>query len=531
MMARCVFAAVMVFLIGVGTACGQDKDADRMEKIEKQIESLTRELESMKSQGTIDKRIDELRERLLFDEAQMRKSGSNIGYKDGFYVRTDDEKFEIKLGGRVMADWWMYEGGIVEPVATAYTWPAVQPHVPGAGEMTDTFFIRRAYLDVSGHMWGKAHPFKIQMDFAAPTTELKEAYMGLEYVPWMKFRMGMFKPPIGREHLQSSRFITLVERSLINDLLCQEYDSGVMVHGDLFDGMLNYATGVFNGTYTTSWQRNVNDNNDAKDWVYRLVAKPFKDSKNQWLEGFEIGHDLMIGEQPAGGGIRGRTAGDIDYYPSNVAFPGAAVTGVGTQMRQWNPSSASWWGPTAGAQVHGERRIVGVDAAWYVGPFALVGEYMNAREHRDDLPIAGATSRYVSPRAFSLAPIEHSGWYVTASYVLTGEKKTDKGVTPNKDFEPMKGGWGAWEIAMRIEGIEHQSMDPILVYNYRNDFGARRTEPIYHLQDNAFTLGVNWYLNRNVAVKWNWVHDSFDEKLMAEDCDTDTFMTRFQIWW
>lgn len=530
-MEKRIWAAFLGAVMLAGATLGQD--VGQMDKLQKQIDELSKQMEQMR-QRNLDKEIDALRNRLLFDEAQDKERSANIGYKDGFYLKTDDDMFQIKLGGRVMADWWMYEGGVVEPVATAYTWPAADPRVAGAGTMNDTFFIRRAYLDVSGHVFGKANTFTLQMDFAGGSTnELKLAYLGLDYVPWMKFRIGQFKAPIGREHLQSSRFITLVERAMISDQLVDQYDAGVMVHGDLFDGKFNYATGIFNGTYAAGgWQRNVTDNNDAKDWIYRMVLKPFKDSGNEWLEGFEIGHNLQIGEQPAGAGIRGRTAGQIDYYPSNRAFPAAGATDVGTLMRQWDRAGGKWVGPQASAQVHGSRRIVGVDGAWYVGPFGLVGEYINAQEDRIDLPIAGAASRYVSPRSFNLAPIEHGGWYVTASYILTGEKKTEKNVIPNKNFDPVKGGMGAWEIAMRMEGIEHQSNDPILVNQFRSYDGRRvYSDPVWHLQDNAFTLGVNWYLNPNTAIKWNWVHDWFGNKLMAQDSETDTLMTRFQIWW
>jgi phosphate-selective porin OprO/OprP len=80
---------------------------------------------------------------------------------------------------------------------------------------------------------------------------------------------------------------------------------------------------------------------------------------------------------------------------------------------------------------------------------------------------------------------------VAASFLLTGESKSFKGVTPLRDFDPAQGGWGAWELAARVEGL---TVDPRVDALGRADpaKSARRAQ--------AWGVGINWYLNKNLRL-------------------------------
>jgi phosphate-selective porin OprO/OprP len=124
-------------------------------------------------------------------------------------------------------------------------------------------------------------------------------------------------------------------------------------------------------------------------------------------------------------------------------------------------------------------------------------------------------SEYV--RAFVTRPnanrVDFSSLYVQGSYFLTGEHRTYENATavfgrvsPKHNFEGIGQGWGAWEIAARYSRLNLDDQ-PI--------FGGK-------LQD--VTLGLNWYLNPNTRVMWNYVH--------ADRIDTggaNIFQTRFQV--
>ena len=143
---------------------------------------------------------------------------------------------------------------------------------------------------------------------------------------------------------------------------------------------------------------------------------------------------------------------------------------------------------------------MGLEAAWVNGPLSLQGEYLAAV---CDTPSAGHP--YLP------------GLYVQTSYLLTGEsrpydRKTGvfKGIQPRRDFGE-NGSWGAWEITGR--------------YSYLDLDQGQLSVTARRLND--ITLGLNWYLNPNVRVMWNYVHSWANAP--GIDSAADILMVRFQI--
>ena len=104
------------------------------------------------------------------------------------------------------------------------------------------------------------------------------------------------------------------------------------------------------------------------------------------------------------------------------------------------------------------------------------------------------------------------GAYVQASYFLTGEHRPYK--TSNGTFDKVKplknygkeGGPGAWELAARYS------------YLNLNDAGVDGGR----LRD--LTLGLNWYLNPNLRIMWNYIFAD-----PSDGGDVDVFQMRFQL--
>jgi phosphate-selective porin OprO/OprP len=144
----------------------------------------------------------------------------------------------------------------------------------------------------------------------------------------------------------------------------------------------------------------------------------------------------------------------------------------------------------------------GVETAAVFGPFSIQGEYIGAS-------LDGASQEPT-----------YCGFYVQASFFLTGEHrryKTSSGafdrVKPLKNFRE-DGGLGAWEIAVRYSHLNLNDSDEGVT-------GGRLK--------NA-TIGLNWYLNPNIRIMWNYIHVCGDipgESL--HDAEADIFMMRFQV--
>jgi phosphate-selective porin OprO/OprP len=142
--------------------------------------------------------------------------------------------------------------------------------------------------------------------------------------------------------------------------------------------------------------------------------------------------------------------------------------------------------------------LVGGEVALVKGPLSLQGEIMAAEVNRT----GGDATFY--------------GYYAQASYFLTGEHRKYKKssgafdrIKPKKNFGK-KGGPGAWEVAARYSYVD------------LTDAGIDGGE----LKD--ITVGLNWYLNPNARVMWNYVQAKLDGP-GAADGDADLFVMRLQI--
>jgi phosphate-selective porin OprO and OprP len=105
--------------------------------------------------------------------------------------------------------------------------------------------------------------------------------------------------------------------------------------------------------------------------------------------------------------------------------------------------------------------------------------------------------------------LNFDGYYVQASYVLTGESRkyipttgAYSGVRPNRPVG--SGGWGAWEVAVRWAHVDLNSHDTPGVAQTTSGgvFGGRA---------NGLAFGVNWYVNNNIRFMLNYIHDDVDK--------------------
>ena len=97
------------------------------------------------------------------------------------------------------------------------------------------------------------------------------------------------------------------------------------------------------------------------------------------------------------------------------------------------------------------------------------------------------------------------GWYVSATYFLTGEEKRlpDRSCLPHP-FAPIVGKWGpgAWELGVRYADLTFRSDDPVNFFDgnlARIPGGGRTAEN----EAEALTLGVSWYPNQQTRVMFN----------------------------
>ncbi|MCH8478759.1 MAG: OprO/OprP family phosphate-selective porin, partial [Wenzhouxiangella sp.] len=139
------------------------------------------------------------------------------------------------------------------------------------------------------------------------------------------------------------------------------------------------------------------------------------------------------------------------------------------------------------------RRInqLGLEAAWQHGPFSAQGEYLQARVQRSS----------------AQPDLAFDGWYVSASWLLTGESRgyrsgVFRGINP-------QGSRGAWELVGRFSTV-------------KLDDG-----PVAGGKQDNWSIGVNWYANARIRLMAN--HIQVKSRRAGVSDDSGILLARVQV--
>ncbi len=390
--------------------------------------------------------LQRLRELEQEDAAKKKKETPVlVAGKDGFLFRSPDTTFQFRLRGYIQEDGRFFLADEERPA-------------------TDAFLLRRVRPIFEGTVW-KYVDFRFMPDFAGGTAILFDGYADLRLRPEFVLRAGKYKPPVGLERLQSATDILFVERGLPTNLVPNR-DIGLELTGDIKQGVLSYAAGVFNGTVDLG-NTDVDNGND-KDVAARIFVQPFKAAgPRSSLSGLGFGI----------AGSRGIQQGSLTtpFLPS-YRSPGqqtvfayrADATAAGTVF------------------ANGFHNRLSPQGYFYVGPLGVLTEY--------------TVSSQLVRRADTATRLNHRAWQVASSWVLTGEKPSFKGVAPKQAFDPRERGWGALEIGARYgQLLIDRDAFPV----FANPESSVR-------EADAWGVALNWYLARGIRMQVNYEQTSFD---------------------
>ena len=347
-------------------------------------------------------------------------------------------------------------------------------HVQG----NDSILLRRARPIITGTVYhdfdfnftpefGNATPGATS---AASTPSIYDAYVNYHYSPEFQLEAGRFKPPVGLEYLQSDTYTSFNERSLASDLIPGR-DLGFELHGDIAGGLVSYAAGIFNGVGDN--QRNTTDIGFQNDREFdgRLFVQPFKATSIAALQNFGVG----------AGGSWGSSSITNTLGLPNTTGGGSTSYGYSTDGQQQFFAYSS---TTVAAHTHWRFSPQGY---YYYGPFGLLGEYVISDQGVEN----SATLK--------TADLRNTAWEISGGWVLTGEDASYNGVTPRHSFDPRNGGWGALQVVARYAEL---NIDSAAFPNFASAATSASAAQ-------AWSLGLNWYLNRNIRVNASYSHTTF----------------------
>ena len=393
----------------------------------------------------------------------------------GFGFTSADKAFDLKVGGRIGYDvgWFSQDSELEDYV----------------GDEQDGTGFRYARLRLSGKLWEYV-TFQAEYDFAgengADSPKFRDVFIQLNGIPYgggrtADLRVGHFREPFSLEDLTGIPNRTFLERSLMHSFVPNR-NAGVQISDALFGETgkerLSYQLGVFKETDDLP-SANDSDEDQGYQITGRVTGLPWYREDGRKLIHLAAAYSHR---NPDGAPIAwpGRTETRLSAlrYTDINKFPGYRL----------NDALAD------------DIDLLGLEAALVYGPLSVQAEYTKAMV---DTTLGGDA--------------DFDGGYVQASYFLTGEHRPyrhENGIfdriTPNKNFGwKSVDGWGAWELAARYSFVDLED------------------GPIRGGEQQAYTLGLSWYLNPNLRITTNYILNNVETD--RYDGDFSALQTRFQL--
>ncbi len=264
----------------------------------------------------------------LIDE-RLAARKQPAGFKDGFFVQTEDAKTKLKIGGFTQFDgrFFVAENN--------------DPH-------TDTFGFRSIRPDLQGTLF-EHFDFRLLPDFANARVVIQDAYADIHYGDAVKLRFGKFKVPFGLERLQGETNTLFVERGLPTQL-APNRDLGVQIFGDV--GKVSYQVGAFNGV--ADGGSSDGDVSDDKEVAARVFVKP--------IAPLGVGAAVTYGHKA---GTLAQT--DVPTFKTQGQTTFFAYK-TGTTLMDTVVADGVHWRATG-------------QASYYQGPVGVLAEYIRSAHH------------------------------------------------------------------------------------------------------------------------------------------------------
>jgi phosphate-selective porin len=407
-------------------------ESERLQKLERAVDLLEKrnaelqaEVSSLKTKQAAYPPEGKMKTKVTYDGKTYVEKAVVEEEKVPVFVVPRGSEIKLVLGGFIQTN---FEDGDVSAFEGRF----------GLTALKDRFRLRRARINMTGD-FAENFDFKIEGDFeqsdgTSPSSRTDfsgtDIFLNWHQFPAAQIKAGQYKAPFGLEQLTPDTALYTIERTLPTGAITPERQIGVELWGKPFTSiwpdqkdLLTYYAGIFNGN-----GRNIN-NNDNNNFMYvgRLELMPFKGEIFGQASSLKLGGDVLNSRDDKGTNISQTLNLLVNADGSLSAFvlPGAD-----------------------------ERTAWSVDAWLNLGPFDLIGEYLQEK-------VNGRTVNGVPP---GFANFTTDGFYVTGGYFLIPKKL--QAVVQWQDLNPgQKGNDGIYSIVGGLNYYIHGD-DLKLMVNY-----------------------------------------------------------------
>jgi phosphate-selective porin len=382
-----VSLAAIISLAAHPLGAQTSSESDRLQKLERAVDQLQQrnaeleqEVGSLKSKQAAYPLDGKFKTKVTYD-GKTYVEKAVVEEKPPVYVQQRGPELKLVLGGFIQMN---FEDGDVSAFEGRF----------GQTALKDRFRLRRARINLTGD-FAEQFDFKLEGDFensdglnsSRTAFEGTDIFINWHQFPWAQIKAGQWKAPFGLEQLTPDTSLYTIERTLPTGAITPERQIGIQLWGKPFatiwpdaGDLLTYYAGIFNGN-----GRNIT-NNDNNNFMYvgRLESTLFKDifGKGSFLK---LGADILNSRDDKGTNISQTLTllVNSDGSLSPFVLPGAD-----------------------------ERTAWSVDAWIKMGPFDLIGEFLQERVH----------PRTVNGVPPGFSEFTTDGFYVTGGYFLIPKK-------------------------------------------------------------------------------------------------------------
>ena len=248
----------------------------------------------------------------------------------------------------------------------------------GQSAIKDRFRLRRARVNLTGD-FAEQFDFKVEGDFAKVMGSIitdgisgTDIWLNWHQFPAAQIKMGQFKAPFGLDQLTPDTSLYTIERTLPTGAITPDRQIGAELWGMPLTNiwpeqknLLTYYAGIFNGNGKNT---TVNDNNNFM-FAGRLELLPFTGKVFGEPSFLKLGGDVLNSRDEQG---------------VNISQSGNLLVNSDGSLSPFNLPSAD------------ERTAWSVDAWLEVGPFDLIGEYLE--EHVQGRTVNGVPPAFANFR-------------------------------------------------------------------------------------------------------------------------------------
>lgn len=300
--------------------------------------------------------------------------------------------------------------------------------------------------------------YKAEFDFAGGKVNFRDVYLKFALPSKAgNVMLGSFTEPSSLNNMTSSKYITFFERSMMADTQNFKYNAGVMYDNQkLLDGRMGLQLAyTFNGDKGIAFTDKSIQN--GANIIARVTGTVLNNKEDRQVIHLGINYE--------------HRDDDIETY----TYKFRTENHMGDKQTVKNIVG-----------VFENTNDIGFETAATFGSLSVQGEYEAGSINTDD---KNYTTR---------------GYYGFVSYFLTGEHRPYKNssfgrVKPKSEFCIKDRTWGAVELVARYS-----------VMDMNGTFDVDNTSNEDYKIANI-TTGINWYLNKNTRIMYNFVYGDFND--------------------